>query len=231
MKIVIKIVISLMMILLIGVTVLFQMMRYQADASVTTDGAIKTNYGWHVDVKDESGAPIIFYQGALVDAKAYLPLAKALSKGHKDVYIIDAPLDLPIFARKQAEAIIKAEQRTQVIVMGHSLGGVVASQVATENKQVVGLALLASYPSEQTDVSQLNYPVLSLYGTNDKVLNSQNWTDALKRLPSTAEVKVIDGGNHAQFGNYGPQKGDGTAEISTEAQQQIVADKVNAIFK
>ena len=30
---------------------------------------------------------------------------------------------------------------------------------------------------------------------------------------------VIDGGNHAQFGNYGKQKGDGKAVISAEDQQ------------
>lgn len=29
----------------------------------------------------------------------------------------------------------------------------------------------------------------------------------------------IPGGNHAQFGNYGVQKGDGTASISAEEQQ------------
>ena len=30
---------------------------------------------------------------------------------------------------------------------------------------------------------------------------------------------VIEGGNHAQFGNYGPQEGDGTAGITAEEQQ------------
>ena len=34
----------------------------------------------------------------------------------------------------------------------------------------------------------------------------------------------IEGGNHAQFGNYGPQKGDQPATISAEEQQaQTVA--------
>lgn len=31
---------------------------------------------------------------------------------------------------------------------------------------------------------------------------------------------AIEGGNHAQFGNYGEQKGDGAALISAEEQQQ-----------
>ena len=36
----------------------------------------------------------------------------------------------------------------------------------------------------------------------------------------------IDGGNHAQFGWYGPQKGDGTAEMTTLEQQNIVISQI-----
>lgn len=38
--------------------------------------------------------------------------------------------------------------------------------------------------------------------------------------------QVIKGGNHAQFGNYGLQKGDGQATISRKAQQQATAQAV-----
>ena len=34
---------------------------------------------------------------------------------------------------------------------------------------------------------------------------------------------MIEGGNHAQFGDYGLQKGDGQAGISREEQQEITA--------
>ncbi|NTW92812.1 MAG: hypothetical protein HGA40_05150, partial [Methanoregulaceae archaeon] len=37
-------------------------------------------------------------------------------------------------------------------------------------------------------------------------------------------LQVIEGGNHAQFGNYGPQPGDGTATISVADQQMQAAD-------
>jgi hypothetical protein len=33
-------------------------------------------------------------------------------------------------------------------------------------------------------------------------------------------VVLIEGGNHAQYGNYGPQAGDGQATIGREEQQQ-----------
>ena len=37
---------------------------------------------------------------------------------------------------------------------------------------------------------------------------------------------MIDGGNHALFGNYGEQKGDGQAQISGEEQQEQVVRAV-----
>ena len=36
----------------------------------------------------------------------------------------------------------------------------------------------------------------------------------------------IEGGNHARFGDYGPQKGDGTAQITPEEQWEETADAV-----
>ena len=38
-------------------------------------------------------------------------------------------------------------------------------------------------------------------------------------LPEDFTEVYISGGNHAQFGNYGVQKGDGTASISADEQQ------------
>ena len=40
----------------------------------------------------------------------------------------------------------------------------------------------------------------------------------------------IEGGNHAQFGNYGLQEGDGTATMSREEQQTIAAEAMLAFI-
>ena len=39
-------------------------------------------------------------------------------------------------------------------------------------------------------------------------------------MPEHSMKYVIEGGNHAQFGNYGKQKGDGEASVSDVKQQQ-----------
>ena len=49
-----------------------------------------------------------------------------------------------------------------------------------------------------------------------------------KNINYTENIVIIEGGNHAQFGNYGKQKGDPDATISAEEQQTIA---VNAIVE
>lgn len=52
------------------------------------------------------------------------------------------------------------------------------------------------------------------------------------KLDYTENVVEIQGGNHAQFGNYGPQKGDAPAAISAEEQQaQTVEDVADFIAR
>lgn len=41
---------------------------------------------------------------------------------------------------------------------------------------------------------------------------------------------VIPGGNHAQFGLYGPQDGDGEAGLSPGEQRALVADEIAGVF-
>jgi hypothetical protein len=51
------------------------------------------------------------------------------------------------------------------------------------------------------------------------------------RLPPGSELVVIDGGNHAGFGHYGPQAGDGTATIDREEQQRQTAETLLAFVR
>ena len=45
-------------------------------------------------------------------------------------------------------------------------------------------------------------------------------------MPQNYTEICIEGGNHAWFGNYGQQEGDGTASITREEQQKQVVDAV-----
>ena len=67
--------------------------------------------------------------------------------------------------------------------------------------------------------------MLSIYGTNDGGLDHGAKIEQYKSYePASTTFVVIDGGNHGQFGDYGPQPGDNPATISPEAQWQQTAD-------
>ena len=58
-----------------------------------------------------------------------------------------------------------------------------------------------------------------IYGSEDGVLNMGKMEEANRYLPDNSEKYIIEDGNHARFGNYGIQEGDGNAAISSEEQQ------------
>lgn len=73
--------------------------------------------------------------------------------------------------------------------------------------------------------------VLSVYGSNDHVLERDKLKSARSLMPSDYTEQVIDGGNHGHFGNYEHQKGDGRATVSTDEQQSETVSLMNKVFQ
>ena len=71
----------------------------------------------------------------------------------------------------------------------------------------------------------------ALKGSTMEVKSGKGLEDAKVLLPDTAERIVVEGGNHAYFGNYGEQEGDGTATISREQQQEEAVNAIEALAK
>ena len=68
--------------------------------------------------------------------------------------------------------------------------------------------------------------VLSVYGSEDRVLNREKYEGYQGNLPSGTTEVIIEGGCHAGFGIYGPQKGDGTPMITGEEQVMRTASEI-----
>lgn len=168
------------------------------------------------------GAAVIFYPGGLVEAEAYSPLARSLAAEGHPSYIAKMPFNLAMTKKDAADEIIRVHPNYSFVIGGHSLGGVMASRYAAEHSdQLEGVFFLASYPDEKGNLKETTLSVLSMLGTQDLLIDRDSYREGRAYLPDNTLYSSIEGGNHAQFGSYGPQKGDGEATISEEEQQRL----------
>lgn len=168
---------------------------------------------------------LIFYPGAKVEYVSYAPLLMNLSSQGVDCFLVEMPFNLAILGKDNADEIINnsSYNYSSYYLSGHSLGGSMASDyVAKHENNISGLILLASYPTDKLN----NVSVLSIQGSQDKVLNLEKYNDAKKYMPANYREYVIDGGNHAQFGAYNNQNNDGIATINTEKQINITTEQI-----
>ena len=179
-----------------------------------------------------SDTGLIFYPGGLVAPEAYAPVLRQIAERGILVIITPMPLNLAIFDTYAANAVIDSyPQITNWMLVGHSLGGAAAAIYAEKNPgKIDGLAFWDSYPPNSADLSDNNILVLSIYGTSDGIPNTDNFDAKRILLPEDATFIAIEGASHAQFGDYGPQRGDVTPSISAEEQHSLVAEAMLAFM-
>jgi dienelactone hydrolase len=175
----------------------------------------------------------VFYPGGRVDYRAYAPYAQAVADQGFLVVVPEMPLNLAVLNSQAAGAVIPAYPEIRAwAVGGHSLGGSMAAQFAHANpQQVRGLVLLASYPAEGTDLSGYDVAVVSIYASEDGLATVEKVEESRPLLPPQTQWVMITGGNHAQFGDYGEQDGDGAATMDRAEQQTQAAAATAALLQ
>jgi hypothetical protein len=165
---------------------------------------------------------MIFYPGAKVEYTAYLPLLEKITQSSNITCIlVKMPFNMAIFDPDAADDIIsRFPDIENWYIAGHSMGGAMASDYASKNQdKIKGLILLGAYIYG-------DYPVenaLTIYGSFN--------TSVEEKIDYTENIVVIEGGNHAQFGNYGKQKGDTDATISSQEQQEIAVEAIREFLE
>jgi len=193
----------------------------------STERVTITQDKWIVfEPANEADTGLIFYPGGLVEPTAYAPVLQQIAERGVLVILTPMPLNLAILNPGAANAVIDAyPQISTWIIAGHSLGGAAAA-IFTENNQnrINYIALWDSYPPSSADLSDNPIPVISIFGTTNNIPNTENFNDKKHLLPADTIFIGIEGANHAQFGDYGPQKGDVVARISLAEQHKKVAE-------
>ena len=169
---------------------------------------------------------IIFYPGGKVEAESYAPLMHSLAEKGVFTVLVTMPGNLAVLDMNAADGICEQYPEIESWYMsGHSLGGSMAASYIAENSQEFdGIILLASYST--ADLSDSYLEVLSIYGSNDGVLNMEKYSEHKPNLPSDFEEFIIDGGCHAYFGAYGEQEGDKKSTITREEQIEITVNEI-----
>ncbi|MBQ9844723.1 MAG: hypothetical protein IJO54_01390 [Oscillospiraceae bacterium] len=216
---------------------IYSMDFYRADSTVAA--ALESTDDISVEIADNMAifrpqnieAGFIFYPGGKVEYTAYAPIMHHLAENGIVCIITEMPFNLAVMDVNAAD---KAYERIADVdswyIGGHSLGGSMAASYLdkTENS-FDGLVLLASYST--ADLADNNVEVLTIYGDSDGVLNMESYAENYGNLPDDTTELVIAGANHAQFGSYGAQDGDGEALISAEEQMTLTAEAVVEFIK
>ena len=173
---------------------------------------------------------LIFYPGGKVEHTAYIPLMQACAEKGILCVLIEMPFNLAVFDINAADDIQKEYPEIESwYIGGHSLGGSMAASYLAEHAQDYdGLILLGSYST--ADLSASDLTVLSVFGSEDMVMNREKYEENKSNLPDDFTECVIDGGCHAYFGMYGAQDGDGTPLITNEEQIRLTVENIVRIM-
>ena len=170
-------------------------------------------------------AGLIFYPGGKVEYTAYIPLMNRLASEGILCVLTKMPGNLAVLDMDAAEGIPEMFDIDTWYIGGHSLGGsMAASYLADHTEDFEGLILLGAYST--ADLSGSGLQILSVYGSEDLVINREKYAKYRENLPADFAEVIIDGGCHAYFGMYGVQEGDGIPTITNEEQIAITAEAI-----
>ncbi len=201
----------------------------EALSALESDSAVEvTADRWFVfrPARQETETGLILYPGGRVDPRSYAPAAHEIAAQGYLVVVVPMPLNLAVFAPDAAADVLDTFPRiSRWAIGGHSLGGAMAASYAHSRPFLVqGLVLWASYPDTRNDLSESDLAVTSIYGTLDGLATVDKIYASRSLLPPTTTWVAVEGGNHAQFGWYGPQSADNPATITRQEQQQQVVE-------
>lgn len=213
--------------LLLSLAACKRYMATDADAALRSDALVSVSTVCGTVFFDGPGETdaLIFYPGARVQEAAYAPLLRTLASSGVDCFAVKMPFGYAFLGVNRAKKVMRRFDYERFFLAGHSLGGAMAARFAAKHRKTLdGLILLGAY--SVNNLTKAEFPVLYIYGTNDEILTRKKLDKGLQKSAEDTRVVELEGGNHANFGSYGKQKGDGKAKLSAKKQVSQAAGEI-----
>jgi dienelactone hydrolase len=201
----------------------------EAIKALESDDQVQIAYEPWLTFSPRQSSPItgfVFYPGGRIDPRGYALLMREIASEGYLVVVPEMPINMAVFNSNVASEIIAYfPEINHWVIGGHSVGGAMAAQYTANHSDVIeGLAIWASYPPNSADLSKLDIPVVSIYGSREQRVNDASIGEHKHLLPEDTLYIRIEGGDHHQFGSYKINPADHLATISRESQhEQIIA--------
>jgi len=164
-----------------------------------------------------NGRGLLIMHGAVIKPLSYAKTAAYFARRGYTVYLPYGPGRMSIAAIETAAARIPGFGLDEWYLIGHSMGGMAGLSVAELLTDCfrAGALWAAAMPE---DFSELELPLLFLWGDQDGLLGPERFATARSRLPEATEYVTVEGANHQDFAMYSHQFFDGAGELGWAAQ-------------
>ena len=173
----------------------------------------------------EPSAALVYYPGGHVDARSYAPYARDVAARGYLVVIPVMPLSLAVLSPNAADKVVAAHPGR--LALGHRRAlprrrdGRAVRRASTRARWAASCCSAPTCPTGN-DLSHDRHPCAHA-GRNARHRRQPRRTSRRARalLPAIGgRTTDLDGGNHAQFGDYGPQPGDTPTRTMSAAEQR-----------
>ncbi|MBK7864526.1 MAG: hypothetical protein IPJ65_39185 [Archangiaceae bacterium] len=176
-----------------------------------------------------NGHGLLIMPGALIKPLSYARTAAFFADRGYTVFLPAAPMRLSILGVDGAAARLAGFAVKDWFVIGHSMGGLAGLELVRRHAPVVrAVALWAA--AMPRDFSDLEVPVLFLWGDRDGLLPREKLDEARSKLPSTTRYTTFPGGNHRDFALYTHQFFDAAGTLGWEQQTARANEETEAFF-
>lgn len=194
---------------------------------------------YSVDINDDgsvlflpaakNGYGLLIMHGALIKPQSYNKTASYFAERGYTVFLPYGFARLSITAVNSAASRMAGLDLDGWFVIGHSMGGLSSMILVSQHAlPVKAVALWAS--AIPADYSNVDLPVLNLWGDHDGLIPAERFSASRQNLPESTRYITVAGGNHQNFAMYSHQFFEAEPKIGWREQIDFANEKTAAFF-